>query len=125
MYILLSEEKTYRDHGAKLLRPDELLTIKELVEILNPFWECTKLLSGRDYVTISLILPSLTRLLSILHLIETSKLLDPIVKELINSLTERSKVYFKQPMILAATFLDPRHRKFKFIKYVILLLKKC
>lgn len=118
--FVLSEEKTYREHGSKVLKPDEVLTIKELVEILNPFEECTRLLSGRNYVTVSLILPSLSRLLDILNIIEPTRLLEPIVSELIRSLDERSKVYFKQEIILAATFLDPRHRKFKFVRFVIL-----
>lgn len=101
---------------SKLLSNDELDLIKDLCTLLAPFYEFTKRLSSTKYVTISVVLPALTHLMDILNVIEFSDLLKPIGESLYVDLEHRSAQYFASDVILAATFMDQRFKKFRFIK---------
>ena len=91
-------------------------------------------------MTISIVLPSVTRLLECLKLYEPSKgwlvffnskllnhllikikkkgneFLKEIAEDMFTSLNTRTSKHFSNSLMLAATFMDPRYRSFKFIK---------
>jgi hypothetical protein len=76
-------------------------------------------MSGSKYVTISVVLPRVTRLLEILQIYESkfgNKDIQDLAIQMYNDLEERTKEHFTNPMVICATFLDPRYRKFHFIK---------
>jgi hypothetical protein len=76
-------------------------------------------MSGSKYVTISVVLPRVTRLLEILQIYESKfgyKDIQDLAIHMYNDLEERTKEHFTNPMVICATFLDPRYRKFHFIK---------
>jgi hypothetical protein len=76
-------------------------------------------MSSSKYVTISVVIPGVTRLLEILQLFE-SKFNNEFIEELSvnmhDDLERRTTEYFSNPLVICATYLDPRYRKFKFIK---------
>lgn len=90
--------------------------VKQLCAILKPFHEFTLQMSQTKFATISIILPALTRLKEILHCLVLPANLDIIAKELHSCLETRSAAYYSNILVLAATYLDPRHRRFRFIK---------
>jgi hypothetical protein len=76
-------------------------------------------MSGTKYVTISLILPGITRLLEILHLFESkyeNKKIENLAIKLHDDLFDRTREYFNNSIVIAATYLDKRYRNFQFIK---------
>ena len=99
-----------------MLTNDELDLIKELITLLEPFNDFTKRLSATKYVTISVVFPALTHLMDILNVIDLSELIKPIAEFLFVDLHNRSAQYFTKDVILAATFMDQRFKKFLFIK---------
>ena len=97
----------------------EIEVIEDLIELIHPFFQLTEIMSGTKYVTISSVLPGVTRLLEILQ-IYNSKFKNQEIEKLAivmhDNLFDRTREYFNNSTVMAATFLDPRYRKFKFIK---------
>jgi hypothetical protein len=92
----------------------------DLLVLLDPFLELTNRLSASSYVTCSMIIPGLQRLINILHLYESENhnlFMHDLAITMANDLTDRTKKYFNYfYLIVASTFMDPRYKKFKFIK---------
>lgn len=115
--VLTEDPKVWKEHGSKMLSLDEMQLVEDLCKILEPFQEFTEIMSGSKYATISVVLPSLTRLLEILKGAgDWPKSVSSIVEHLYNDLETRSEQYFANDTVLAATFLDQRFKKFSFIK---------
>jgi hypothetical protein len=75
-------------------------------------------MSGSKFVTISIVIPAFTRLLEILQLYESqynNVEIENLAKSMKDDLEELNPMVLN-PMVISATFLDPRYRKFHFIK---------
>ena len=114
--LINSDKKLYKDNSDKILSRVELELLKEIVDVLEPFDEFTKAMSASKYATISEVLPALTRLQDILHNQVVVQSLQFVVDLLIDELKRRSEQYFKNPILITATFLDPRYKRFKFVQ---------
>ena len=93
--------------------------ISDLIKLLKPFQELTLLISASEYVTSSIVLPAVTRLMEVLMLYEASNgtiFLETLAKEIHDYLSSRTKTYFDDKLLLTATYLDPRYRSLSFIK---------
>ena len=54
-----------------LLNNIELGILEDLIHLLLPFYQFTEIMSGTKYVTISVVIPGVTRLLEILQIFES------------------------------------------------------
>ncbi len=70
--VITSDQDIRRKYQHELLTDNELGVVEDLILLLDPFLEMTKLISGQKYVTISIVLPAVTRLSECLHLFEPS-----------------------------------------------------
>ena len=71
--VLTSDQETKKKFQHELLTDNELFIVEDLIVLLDPFLEMTKLVSGSKYVTVSVVLPAITRLLECLILYEPAK----------------------------------------------------
>ncbi|XP_065678492.1 E3 SUMO-protein ligase ZBED1-like [Hydra vulgaris] len=96
----------------------EFKVLEDLCDLLHPIKELTKLFSGKKYVTVTFLFPTLYSLLN--EILESQPIFTELVKtfqkELLRSLKGRFKYIFANDFFLAATFLDFKFRKFEFIK---------
>ncbi len=67
MVVTSTNENKYIN---ELLSEEDLGIVEDLILLLEPFLEMTKLISGSKYVTASIVLPAITRLLECLMLYE-------------------------------------------------------
>ena len=70
-------------------------------------------------MTILVVIPGVTRLLEILQLYESkfsNSDIENLAIKMHDDLQDRTTDFFSNPMVISATFLDPRYRKFKLIK---------
>ncbi|RNA33178.1 zinc finger BED domain-containing 4-like [Brachionus plicatilis] len=98
---------------------DKLKAVITRCQLLKPFWHITKLLSRSNYVTCSVVYASVIRVPEILMIYESSHgfaFLEDLAKEMYNDLMDRCDVFFDNDLITAASFLDPRFKKFHFVK---------
>ena len=108
-----------KKYSHMLLNGTDIEILEDLVHLLLPFYQFTKIMSGSKYVTISIVIPGITRLLEILQLYESQYSnveIEKLARSMKDDLEERTKFFFTNPMVISATFLDPRYRKFHFIK---------
>ena len=104
-------------HGSKLLGQSEIEMIEHLCQLLEPCQEFTTAISGKSYSTISIVLPYLTRLLEIFGQFKCkNKSITKLARNFFDDLTDRSQVFFDHTLVITATFLDHRFKKFKFVK---------
>jgi hypothetical protein len=68
--VITSDSETRAKYQHELLTDEELGIVEDLILLLDPFLEMTKLISGSKYVTSSIVLPATTRLLECLGLYE-------------------------------------------------------
>ena len=119
-HVILRDIDLRKKYSNELLTDYELGVLEDMINLLKPFLEITKLSSGSRYVTSSIILPAITRLKECLMLFESkngNKFLESeLAFEMSENLAKRTDGYFKNPIIIAATFMDPRYRSMKFIK---------
>lgn len=117
--VITSDPERRAKYQHELLTDLELVIIEDLIVLLDPFLEMTKLVSGSKYVTISVVLPAITTLLECLALFEPTKgneFLRDVAVKMFDNLNDRTTKHFENRLMLAATFMDPRYRNFKFIK---------
>lgn len=117
--VISRDEVLRKKYSHELLGENELNIVEDFIVLLKPFQELTVLISGSFYVTSSIVLPAITRLTECLHIYESSHGLSFINKlaiSLSDKLEQRSKPYFKNRLLITASFLDPRYRSLKFIK---------
>ena len=108
-----------KKYNHELLSHADLDIIGDLIKLLKPFQELTALISASKYVTSSIVLPAVTRLIEVLMLYESSNgttFLDDLAVEMHDDLQDRTKTYFDNKLLLTATYLDPRYRSLSFIK---------
>lgn len=67
-----------------------------------------------------MVVPSLCRLRDILNVAVYPKALEFVAEQLHDDLEKRSDQYLTNSLVLAATFLDRRFKKFKFVKYLVI-----
>ena len=85
--------------------------IDDLISVLEPFEYVTELMSGSSYVTSSMILPAATLLLEILQITESQFgyiSIKDMCLSMFDQLTDLTDPYFRDPILMAASFLDPR-----------------
>ncbi len=68
--VITSDHERKKKFQHELLTDNELVIVEDLIKLLDPFLEMTKLVSGSKYVTISIVLPAITRLSECLNLYE-------------------------------------------------------
>ena len=66
--VITSDSESKKKYQHSLLTDNELGIVEDLILLLDPFLEMTKMVSGSKYVTSSIVLPSITRLLECLKL---------------------------------------------------------
>jgi hypothetical protein len=71
--VITTDPATKKKFQHELLTDNELSIVEDPIKLLDPFLEMTKLVSGSKYVTISVVLPAITRLLECLELYEPTK----------------------------------------------------
>ena len=71
--VITGEPERKRKFQYELLTDSELSVVEDLIVLLDPFLEMTKLVSGSKYVTISVVLPAITRISECLKIYEPSK----------------------------------------------------
>jgi len=71
--VITSEQERKKKFQHELLTDSELVIVEDLIILLDPFLEMIKLVSGSKYVTISIVLPAITRLSECLNLYEPTK----------------------------------------------------
>lgn len=139
--VITSDSETKAKYQHELLSDDQLGIVEDLILLLDPFLEMTKLISGSKYVTSSIVLPATTRLLECLGLYEPSNgkfkgilnlrdsliilnffffegndFVKDIARLMFDDLEKRALSNFNNSLLLAACFMDPRYRNFRFIK---------
>ncbi len=93
--------------------------VADLIQLLEPFQELTVLISASDYVTSSIVLPAVTRLMEVLMVYEAengTEFLNNLSRRMHDDLQVRTQKYFDNKILLAASYLDPRYRSLLFIK---------
>ena len=109
--VITSDPERRAKYQHELLTDLELVIIEDLIVLLDPFLEMTKLVSGSKYVTISVVLPAITTLLECLALFEPTKgneFLRDVAVKMFDNLNDRTTKHFENRLMLAATFMDPR-----------------
>jgi hypothetical protein len=92
---------------------------EDLIELLDPFLELTNILSCASYGTCSVVLPGVQYIIDWLHNYESRNInhfMRELAVDMAKDLYDRSRPFFKNQLFIAASFLDPRYKKFKFIK---------
>ena len=119
---VIEQNKTWlKKYKSSLLDYKDLEIVEDLMDLLHPFLQITRLASGSKYVTSSIILPAVTRLLEILQVYRSKNdnlFLENFFVDMYNDLANRSTVYFSNEILKAASFMDPRYRSMSFIKDV-------
>jgi len=87
----------------------EKVVMKEMIQILEPFEEATDLTQGDQYVSISLVIPSVVGLQKHLSQVN-SRYLSLLVRKLKTALDERLGHVEDECLYLSATILDPRFK---------------
>ena len=116
--VICNDPASKSNYQQELLSEKELNVVEDLIQLLQPFHEITKLLSASEYVTSSIMLPAVTRLSSCLKDFESihgNNFVNEIAASMRKDLETRTKTYFENPLLVAATFMDPRYRNLKFI----------
>jgi hypothetical protein len=117
--VISQDENLKKRYSNELLNENELNVFEDLIRLLQPFKELTILISASDYVTSSIVLPAITRLMECMQVFESSFKLDFIENLAIkmhDCLVERTKPYFSNKILLTASFMDPRYRSLSYIK---------
>lgn len=113
---VLSPERKYRSY---VFEPNELKLLKTALPILQIFLYITDTLSGENYVTSSLIIPSILYIKSSLNELKVDNEKDKdfhklFVKALLTYLDYYIEKYniFENEFLITATFLNPKYKKF-------------
>jgi len=117
--VISQTEVLRRKYSHELLTEIELNIIEDFIDLLKPFQELTVLISGSKYVTSSIVLPALTRLMEVLHIYKSRhgfEFISELAVKMSDALEDRSKPYFANKLLLTASFMDPRYKSLKFIK---------
>ena len=117
--MITKDEKLKKKYSHELLTYADLEIVGDLIQLLKPFQELTVLISASQYVTSSIVLPAVTRLMEVLMLYEASNgtaFLQDLAVKMHDDLKDRTKTYFDNKLLLTATYLDPRYRSLLFIK---------
>lgn len=94
----------------------ELQTIKEFIQLLEPFKTATTMLSGEMYVTASQVIPIIHTLANQLEsCIPISEVGHHMKKVLTQEFQGRFKIVESKSLIAIATILDPRFKKIHFV----------
>ncbi|XP_064475601.1 E3 SUMO-protein ligase ZBED1-like [Ornithodoros turicata] len=101
------------------LSAEDVMLIEDVVAILEPFEDATKLMSGDQYTTISLVIPVGRGIVTEIeeHIEPTLKttVAKIVLQELVSSLHRRMDSYEKRDLTSFATMLDPRMKERAFL----------
>lgn len=105
------------DNGPPMLTNQDVNVIDEIIAILKPFEKATDQVSGKTYITMSLVIPAVSCLISDLNAFkDTIREADIKLafKDLLQSVVKRLFVYERTTPYSVATILDPRLKKYVF-----------
>lgn len=117
--VISKDVEIKKKYSHELLSYEDLEIIGDLIQLLKPFQELTVFISASQYVTSSIVLPAVTRLMEVLILYESNNgttFLSDLAVRMHDDLKDRTKTYFDNKLLLAATYMDPRYRSLLFIK---------
>ena len=117
--VINSNSESRKKYSDMILNNMEISVIEDLIELLLPFFQFTEMMSGTKYVTVSIVLPGVTRLLEILQIFKSkfnNKEIEQLSIKMHDDLADRTRAHFDNQMVIAATYLDPRYKKFRFVK---------
>ena len=117
--VINGNAESKKKYSDLLLNNIEISVVEDLIELLLPFFQFTEMMSGTKYVTISIALPGITRLLEILQIYKSkfnNKEIGVLAIQMHDDLAVRTCAHFENEMVIAVTYLDPRYRKFTFVK---------
>ncbi|CAF1148391.1 unnamed protein product [Brachionus calyciflorus] len=108
----------YKNLKINLLEIEELIELGELIDLLSPFNKISETLSGETYVTSSLIIPGFKYIEKKLKLEQKDsdlvKNMKKIIREIFDEYSENYDLD-KNPLLLAASFLNPFYKNFQFV----------
>ena len=109
--------RTNSKYGHLLLSPDEVTTLRSIYDVLEPWKKLTVLLSAEAYPTISLVAPSLHKLLTtaLRHLDTDPELIKRMKTAMFEDLNSRYQDTDLRMILNIAAFLDPRFRQLEFV----------
>jgi hypothetical protein len=96
----------------------EFELIKEFCKLLKPLKDLTKLLSGKNYLTINHLYPAVHNFMryEYTEMDFKKEQINELKSELKKLLSKRFKYVLTFGLFQAITFLDPQYKKFEFIK---------
>ncbi|XP_002415615.3 E3 SUMO-protein ligase ZBED1-like [Ixodes scapularis] len=101
------------------LSAEDIMLIEDIVQILDPFEEATKLMSGDQYTTVSLIVPAVCGIATELNERIEPALKTAVAKEVLrdclSALHRRMDAYEKTRLTAFATLLDSRMKERAFL----------
>jgi len=107
--VITSDQERKKKFLHELLTDIEIGIIEDLIELLDPFLEMTTLVSGSKYVTISIVLPAINRLLECLKLFHPSsgnEFLKVVAENMYESLRRRTCLHQRDlAMFRASTYI--------------------
>ncbi|CAG8841213.1 18793_t:CDS:2, partial [Gigaspora margarita] len=117
-----SDNNDYRRDGAnirdKLLSNEEFKVVQALVELLCPFDKATEILSGSNYATLSIMVPTIEELIYRLnHSNSNFDIVNEVKEEILSNLTSRWSLPHDYGMY--ASLLDPRFKNLSFCSYTL------
>ena len=101
-----------------LLKNWEPEIVDKLIDLLKPMHEFTKILSGSQYTTCSIILPAVYKLTDYFANFKSESNIRTIMNLAIkfkDKFNRRCEDFLKIEKLYAATYLDPRFRTFNFL----------
>jgi hypothetical protein len=100
-----------------ILTNEEILVIDEVCQLLKPIENATKLLSGDNYPTTTLIIPTIKHIILQIEKIKISSTISQKFKEsLLKSLNDRFKKIFNKELLIISSFLNPIFKSLKFLQ---------
>lgn len=101
------------------LRPEEWIILQELIKVLKPFEEATKVISGQKYMTASLVIvivQGLFKVFSNLMKMDLTQRVLKVAEQLLANMNTRDafKHSEKSGTLARCTFLDPRFKHIPF-----------
>jgi hypothetical protein len=69
--VIHNNSEIKKKYSNILLNGNDIEILEDLLHLLKPFFQFTKIMSGSNYVTISVVIPGITRPLEILQIYES------------------------------------------------------
>ena len=102
--VINNNSELKKKYSHLLLNGTDIEVLEDLLHLLQPFFQFTKIMSASKYVTITVVIPGITRLLEILQIYESeynNTDIENLAKLMKEDLEQRTKCFFENPMVFA------------------------